>query len=155
MNNKAKMAAIGVLVFLAGFSLNNIAFSGMSEYYKVATVDIRKVAESSPQISTLQSEQKKKYEALGDFLKKAKADIDNETNEVKKKALEQKYNDELNLKKQAIDSEYTKKQAEIEQSIKSTIAEQAKKNKYNVVLAKGVVLYGGTDITSDIVKAIK
>ena len=155
MKNKSKMAVAGVLVFLAGFSFNNIALSGMSEYYKVATVDIRKVAESSQQISALQSEQKKKYESLGDFLKKAKAELDKETNEVKKKALEQKYNDELNLKKQAIDSEYTKKQAEIEQSIKSTIAEQAKKNKFNVVLAKGVVLYGGTDITSEVVKALK
>ena len=44
---------------------------------------------------------------------------------------------------------------EFEKAERSELAEQAKAGNYDVVLAKGVVLYGGTDITEAVKKAVK
>lgn len=43
----------------------------------------------------------------------------------------------------------------VEKSISDTIAQQAKAKGYDMVISKGVVLYGGNDITADVSKAVK
>ena len=43
----------------------------------------------------------------------------------------------------------------IDKSISATIQTQAKKSGYDLVLAKGIVLYGGNDITAEIQKLVK
>jgi len=53
------------------------------------------------------------------------------------------------------DKVYAKKLADIDKSISTTIQAQAKKSGYDLVLAKGVVLYGGTDITTEVQKLVK
>ena len=60
------------------------------------------------------------------------------------------------------DSDYhTKKQSledlgkEIDKNITETINSNAKANGYDLVLAKGAVLSGGTDITAEISKVVK
>ena len=54
-----------------------------------------------------------------------------------------------------MDSEYAAKLKAIDESISSQIAAKAQEKGYNVVLSKGIVLYGGTDITSEVAKTIK
>lgn len=53
------------------------------------------------------------------------------------------------------DKVYAKKLADIDKSISATIQTQAKKSGYDLVLAKGIVLYGGNDITAEIQKLVK
>ena len=53
------------------------------------------------------------------------------------------------------DKVYVKKLADIDKSISTTIQAQAKKTGYDLVLAKGVVLYGGTNITTEVQKLVK
>ena len=53
------------------------------------------------------------------------------------------------------DKVYAKQLADIDKSISATIQAQSKKAGYDLVLAKGVVLYGGTDITSEVQKLVK
>ena len=69
--------------------------------------------------------------------------------------MENKYNKELNVKRNAIQKDYAKKLASIDKSISAVIAQKAKAASYDIVLAKGVVLYGGTDITAEITKSVK
>ena len=59
------------------------------------------------------------------------------------------------LMTQAMDKNYTAKLTAIDNAISAKVAEQAKAGNYDVVLAKGVVLYGGTDITEAVKKAVK
>ena len=54
-----------------------------------------------------------------------------------------------------IKKNYATKLQAIDKSISATIAAEAKAKNYNLVLSKGVVLYGGEDITASISKIVK
>ena len=73
----------------------------------------------------------------------------------KRKALEDKYNAELNSKREVIEKDYAKKLGDIDKSITTIISNKAKAEKYDLVLAKGIVIYGGTDITALVKQNIK
>lgn len=119
----------------------------------VAVVDAQKVVESSPVVDALKIDRKNKLEDLSKFVEKAKADVAKETNATKKKALEDGYNKELNIRKDAIDREYVQKLSEVDKSLSDLI--NSKTSNYDLVLSKSVVIKGGSDVTSEIVKALK
>ena len=54
-----------------------------------------------------------------------------------------------------MEKNYANKLSAIDKTISAKITEQAKAGGYDIVLAKGVVLYGGTDITDAVKKAVK
>ncbi len=153
MNNKFKFLAIGISAFVIGLSLNNIAVSGVPS--KIAVVDVSAVVNSSAQVQALKKEQQAKAKELVAFVEKARKDVAATTDVKKKQALEDKYNKELNAKRTAIDKNYATKLDAIDKAISAQISTQAKAGNYDVVLAKGVVLYGGTDITEAVKKAVK
>ena len=66
-----------------------------------------------------------------------------------------KYNTEFAKKKTEIAKNYQTKLQAIDKSITDTIAAQAKAKGYTMVISKGVVVYGGDDITAEIQKAVK
>lgn len=121
----------------------------------VAIVDVSKVVSSSAQVAALKKEQEAKSKELITFVEKARKDIAATTDAKKKQALEEKYNKQLAEKKEAIDKNYAKKLADIDTNISKQIEAIAKAEGYSVVVAKGVVLYGGADITEKVIKALK
>ncbi len=153
MKNGIKYLALTLSAFVIGMTVNNFAVSNVPS--KIAVVDVQKVVSSSTQVKNLRAERAAKVKDLADFVKTARANVAKETNATKKKALEDKYNKELNQKRNAIQNDYSKKLAAIDKSISSVIAQKAKAANYDIVIAKGVVLYGGTDITAEITKSIK
>lgn len=153
MNNKLKFLFVGISAFVIGLSLNNIAVSDVTS--KIATVDVADVVNSSGQVQALKKEQQAKAKEIMTFVEKARKDVASTTDTKKKQALEDKYNKELSNKKQAMDKNYATKLETIDKSISAQIASQAKLGGYDIVLAKGVVLYGGTDITDAVKKAVK
>lgn len=150
-----KILTITLIAFLIGMTINNFAMSDVPSNFRVAIVDVQKIVSQSTQVDSLRQERQQKNQELADMLKKAKEDLANETDVKKKKSLELKYEKELKAKKASNDANYEKKLNEIDKNIKSTIAAQAKKENYNLVLAKGVVLAGGDDITDELTKLIK
>lgn len=153
MNNKFKFLAVGISAFVIGLSLNNIAVSDVPS--KIAVVDVSSVVNSSSQVQALKKEQQAKAKELMTFIEKARKDVAATTDTKKKQALEDKYNKELNTKRAAMDKNYATKLEAIDKSISAQIANQAKTGGYDIVLAKGVVLYGGSDITDAVKKAVK
>lgn len=153
MNNKLKFLFVGISAFVIGLSLNNIAVSDVTS--KIATVDVADVVNSSGQVQALKKEQQAKAKEIMTFVEKARKDVASTTDTKKKQALEDKYNKELSNKKQAMDKNYATKLEAIDKSISAQIASQAKLGGYDIVLAKGVVLYGGSDITEAVKKAVK
>lgn len=150
-----KIISIALLAFVLGISTSNFAMSGVPASYKVAVVDVQKVVTSSKQVATLKNEQTKKMEEIKNMVNKAQADISKETDNKKKEALIKKYENDIAYVKNTNDKNYAKKLAEIDKSISKTIQTESKKAGYDLVLAKGVVLYGGTDITDSISKIVK
>lgn len=146
---KKLLAASSIILGLI-LNLNSLAFAD-----SIAVVDVAKVVASSNQVKALKAEQQKKNQELKKWLDTAKADIDKQSTEANKQKLIKKYEADLNKKKEAIQKEYAKKLSETEKSINSTIAECAKNMGYTMVITKSVVLYGGNDITNDIIKTVK
>lgn len=155
MNTGMKIFTIAALAFTLGITAGNFAISDIPSNYKVAVVDVQKVVGSSNQVKALTKEQATQREALAKFVKTASDSINNEKDAAKKKALEEKYNKEFKVRQENIAKNYEKKLLDIDKSISALIASNAKANGYNLVLAKGVVLSGGIDITDEISKQVK
>jgi|GEM_PF-645530 len=155
MSNKIKFLVVGLSTFIVGLSVSNFAMSDVPSNFRVATVDVQKVVNSSSQVEALKKEQQAKAEELIKFVENARKDVAAQTDEKKKKSLEEKYNKELNTKKEAMDKNYATKLSNIDAAISKQIDAQAKAGNYDLVLAKGVVLSGGTDITDTIIKVVK
>lgn len=119
-----------------------------------AYVDVQKVVASSVEVKQLKQEQIAKGKEFMTALDKARKDIASVTDTKKKQSLEEKYSKEFESKKAKIDEEYSKKLLAIENSISNVIAQKAKEKGYDMVVAKSVVLYGGEDMTEDIIKVV-
>ncbi len=155
MKTNVKILTIAFAAFALGLTAGNYAISDVPANFKVAVVDVQKVVASSSQVKTLKTEQAKKGQELAKFIETAKAAIDKEKDAAKKKALEAKYNKEFQAKRQAIAKDYETKLLSIDRNISSIIDAKAKASGYNLVLAKGAVLSGGTDISDEISKQVK
>ncbi|CCX80527.1 outer membrane protein OmpH [Clostridium sp. CAG:715] len=153
MNNKIKILAVGLLTFASGIAFSNFAMSDVPS--KIAVVDVQEVVNSSSQVQALKKEQQAKMKEVVSFVEKARKEVAATTDVKKKQALEEKYNKELNTKKTAMDKNYADKLTAIDSTISKQIETQAKAGGYDIVLAKGVVLYGGSDITDAVKKAVK
>lgn len=122
---------------------------------EVAFIDVQRVVDSSAQVQALKKEQQAKAKDMVSFIEKARKDVASVTDKDKKQALEQKYNKELATKKEKMDKEYAEKLQSIEGYISTIVNNQAKLKGYDMVVSKGVVLYGTTDITEDVIKAVQ
>ena len=153
MKNNCKFLMIALCAFVIGMTVNNYAISNVPS--KIAVVDVQKVVASSSQVKALKTDREAKMKELNTLVTTARTNIAKETNAAKKKELENKYSKEITAKRNSIQKDYAKKLAAIDKSISSVINQKAKAANYEIVLAKGVVLYGGTDITSEITKSVK
>lgn len=122
---------------------------------KIAVVDLQKVVSSSSQVKVLKDEQYKKATELEKWLQIAKKDIEKQSTAENKQKLIKKYDAELARKREMNTKEYNKKLGEIDESVSRTIATFAKSKNYDLVLAKSNVLFGGIDITNEIMKLVK
>lgn len=148
-----KFFVVGLSAFVVGAAFSNFAMSDVPS--KIAVVDVPQVVNSSSQVQALKKEQQAKTKEIVAFVEKARKDVAATTDVKKKQALEDKYNKELNAKKSAMDKNYATKLTAIDAAISKQIEAQAKAGGYDIVLAKGVVLYGGSDITDAVKKAVK
>lgn len=147
------LIAICAVAFVAGYSINSKAISDTG--YRVAVVDVQALIQKSSQVNTLKANQDKKLEEMKATVDKARQDISKETDPVKIAQLEEKYRNDINNQKLNLDNEYNLKLKEIDANIKSIVIQKAKEMKYNLVLPKNIVLFGGDDITSEVAKQVK
>ena len=136
---------------ILGLSSMNAAFADT----KVAIVDVQAVVSQSQQVQALKREETKKIQELEKWLKTVNDDVAKQQTEEGKQKLTKKYNEEFAKKRETIAKDYQEKLQKIDKSISDTIAQQAKAKGYDMVIAKGIVLYGGDDITADIQKVVK
>ena len=138
-------------LLLATMGITNAAMADTN----IAVVDVQAVVSKSAQVQALKKEQQTKMQDLEKWLKTARADVEKQQTKEGQEKLLKKYNSEFAKKKEAIAKDYQTKLQAIDKSITETIANQAKLKGYDMVITKGTVLYGGDDITQDIMKVVK
>lgn len=136
-----------IAVILLGFFLT-ISYAEAED--SIAVVDLQKIVSESSQVKQLKQEHSKKIDELNRIIVNARGEIANETDTEKIIKLEEKYTNEFNTKKNSLEREYNTRLSSIESNIKDEIAKKAKKDGYEYVFAKSVLLYGGKDITNEI-----
>lgn len=122
---------------------------------KIAVVDVQAVVSKSAQVQALKKEQQAKMQDLEKWLKTAQTDVEKQQTKEGKEKLLKKYNAEFAKKKEAIAKDYAARLQAVDKSITETISTTAKTKGYNMVISKGVVVYGGDDITADVQKVVK
>ena len=154
MKNQIKVLMAVTFAFGIGFGTANIAMS-TAPASTIAVVNIDKLLNSSAQVTALKKEQQAKAAELKSWLKTAQADVDKQKTPQAKQAARAKYEKELVNKRSANSKAFSNKLATIDSSITKTVSQYAKSKGYSIVLAKSVVIYGGTDITSEVAKLDK
>ena len=132
-------------------SISGIAFAADD----LAVVDLQRLVGTSSQVKQLKQEHSKKIAELDKILVNARGEIANEKDPAKVLLIEDRYMKEFNTKKEALERDYNNKLSLIEKNIKTEITKKAQKDGYDYVFAKSVVLYGGKDITNELVNVIK
>ena len=89
---------------------------------------------------------------LGKWLKTAQADVEKQKTQDGKNKLLKKYNAEFAKKKEVLAKDYASRLQAVDKSITDILA---RLKGYNMVISKGVVVYGGDDITADVQKVLK
>ena len=113
------------------------------------------IVSNSSQIKQLKQEHSKKMAELDKIIVNARGEIANEKDPAKVLLLEDKYMKEFNTKKESLEKDYNTRLSAIEKNIKNEITKKAEKDSYDYVFAKSVVLYGGKDITGELLNSIK
>ena len=122
---------------------------------KIAVVDVQRLVSQTPSGMALRQERQNQLVGLQQWVNSANAEINQQTDQNTKAALFQKYQQELNQRQQALQSEYAQKVQSIDAELSKLISDEAKKSGYDYVFAKGIVVFGGTDITENVAKSLK
>lgn len=140
------------------YLLITLLFFSVGEVFaedKIAVVDLQQLVSNSSQVKQLKQEHSKKLAELDKIIVNARGEIANEKDQAKILLLEDKYMKEFNTKKEALERDYNNRLSAIEKNIKTEISKKAQNDDYDYVFAKSVVLYGGKDITNELIKNIK
>lgn len=121
---------------------------------KLGVINIQAVVAQSPAVIALRDEEQAKRASLQDWVNARNVEIA-AAEEANKAKLTQKYQAELNERQQAMQADYTKRVQEIDADLNKLIAAEAKKEELDYVFNVGSIIFGGKDITPEILEAIK
>jgi len=136
-------------------SQTNAKASTNSNANNIAVVDVQAIVNSSAQVKALKEAQAAKVSELNAWLQNAQNEVNAEQDKERQQALLQKYNAEFALKRRDVALQYQQELQIVSNNISQTIAEEAVKKGYSMVIAKNIVVYGGIDITENIAKIVK
>lgn len=124
-------------------------------YKSIAVVDVNKVVIQSKQVQALKAEQEARIRELNQWLANVKADVESKLTNEEKQALVAEYNKQFAQKQNEIKAKYTEQLQAIEKNISDLIAKSAEEKGYDLVLSKYITLYGGDDITEEIMEIVE
>jgi len=140
--------------FGLGFGFNNIAFSNVAAS-KVAYVDVTKLLSASKALKSAEDARTKQTQEMLKWYDSASADIQKQKTKEGKVALIKKYEAQLTQKKKTIKESYIKKVNEVDKQLDVAISTKAKAMGYDLVFRKDSLIFGGTDITAQVLPSVK
>ena len=109
---------------------------------KIGIVDLNKLMEDSPKAQSYEKQLADKYQALTEELEKEK-DLSKEEKKEAGCCLRRVFKDKAELEKK------------LEREVAASVRTVARRRRLSVVLYKDAVAWGGVDITSDVIRALK
>ncbi|MDO4184556.1 MAG: OmpH family outer membrane protein [Rhodospirillales bacterium] len=150
-----RIIMITAIAFVLGIGAK--ALTTNSGAAKIAVVDVKQVVNVSKDVAELRKLNQERSKELQEWIKNKTAEIEKKAGNDKKKGAElaAKSNEELVAKQQAMQEEYAAALQKIDDKISAQMADLAKKEGFDVVFAKEVVLEGGIDITDKVIEMVK
>ncbi len=148
-------SVVVLLSFVCAIQCCSFAADNSQQSKKYAVVDVTKVVNSSQSVKELKQERAAQKEAINKFLKEGNAQLNAEKDKAKKAELKKKLNNDFKLMTQNFDKQYQEKLLNANKEIISEINKIGKERQYDLILTTDSVLYGGEDITNEIVREVK
>ncbi len=154
MKKSLTTLALCAFAFGLGFGLNNMAFSDATTT-KIGYINVSKLLENSKVLKAAEEQRTKDTKEMLKWYDTASADIQKQATPQGRQALIKKYESQLTTKKKTIKDAYSKKVSEVDSQLEKVITQKSKALGYTLVLRKDSVLFGGVDITNQIVPLVK
>ena len=150
LNKKHLLTVSGLmLAFVIGFGVKSILTPS-----NIAVVNLKQVVGQSQKLMFIRKENNIKLNELSKWLDGVEKEISSEKDKKKRQKLAGQYKDLAKEKENLIKQEYDKKIQEIDKEITALIDKVAAKAGCKVILDKNLVVKGGKDITSDVIKQL-
>ena len=146
--------ALCSFAFGLGLGVNNMAFSDNAPI-KIACVNVGELLAASKTIKQAEDAKVKSTKEMLTWYNTASADIQKQKTKESRAAAVKKYEAQLTQKKKAIKDAYANKVNQVDKQLDTLITQKAKALGYTIVFRKDAVLYGGTDITSQLLPSVK
>lgn len=122
---------------------------------KLGIVNIQALVAQTPAVIALRDAEQAKHVSLQEWVNARNAEIAAVAEEAKKAELTQKYQGELNERQKAMQADYAQHVQAIDADLSKLIADVAKKEKLDYVFNVGSLVFGGKDITPQVLEALK
>ncbi|MBQ9034718.1 MAG: OmpH family outer membrane protein [Alphaproteobacteria bacterium] len=120
---------------------------------KFGIVNVQAVVAQTPGVVDLRNEQEAKRREVQEWINARNAEIA-AAEEAKKAELTKKYQGELNERQQKMQAEYAQKVQALDANLNKLITEIAEKEHLNYVFNVGSLVFGGMDITSQVLEKL-
>jgi len=144
---------ITIVVVLA-VMINLFAFNISAFAEEIGVIDINKILQGYSKSQSIKADAKIKKAELQKFVENARKSVQSAKTASQKKTLENKYNTELRQKLTVINAEQSKKVQEIQTNIFNAIKSIAAQKQISTVLTKESVIFGGQDLTDEVIKVL-
>ena len=122
---------------------------------KIAVVDVQFLVNQTPAVLALRAEQQQNASIIQNWINGVNSQLSQIADQNTRNATAQQYQIELNKRQQMLQSQYAMKIQAIDAELSKLVSDVANEKKLDYVFAKGMVVFGGTDITEDVAKLLK
>lgn len=159
MNRKLKFTALAGAVLLGltvlpAFSVEPAPVEAQP-VVKYGVVDVNKVVASSKAVEKANKERAAEKKKIIKYIEDSASKMNKEQDEKKREDMKAKFDTELTAKKTEMNKSYGERLLQINNDINAELIKIAKDKDYQLILTKGAVLYGGDDLTQDLIKVVK
>ena len=130
-------------------------FTQTEPVIKYGFVDVNKVVAASKAVEKANKERAAEKKKIIKFIEESANKMNKEEDEKKREVMKNQFDLDLTAKKSEMNKSYGEKLMKINNDINAELIKIAKDKDYQLILTKDAVLYGGDDLTQDLIKVVK
>lgn len=143
--------AVILAAVLAIFACSGVIASAKE---KVGFVDMAKIMTTSKKAQDVSSDIKSQQDEIQKMINDARIRIMAAETEEERKELEKKLSEKIQLRNNDFKADYEKKVTDLQDTISLTVEKIAKQKKMEFIFRKDNIVFGGQDITEDVISQL-